>query len=508
MKPFWLWLGLSLCAGPLLAQSPVLHLKMDRESAAPRIRDHSRSGLRAELVGGLRFVPDRFGNGCRAIRFDGDGYLRLAHDDALNLPATFTTSVWVNLANDNWSQGLQWLTLVCKGETPDERPNSPAFRVQLTSGTASVNTASTKSIGTIQQVFPVNRWFHVALVYDGQRLTTYLDGRVYRSFALRDPIAPNREALNIGRDIPGNTELFVGTMDELKLFDRALRPQEVLALAQDDRDRKLGSACPAPPPPPPAQPSPPPPPASQAPPVPTPDWGAMTPAQPQPSAPPQPANPKPQPLPATPAPVASTPLPAPEPGRPTALAPTQPDDPYDFTGQPANNLVLLLDVSGSMNRAEKLPLLKAAFLDLVPNLRTADLVSVVTYAGGTKVLLDGVPATQSGKIARKIDKLDSNGKTRADKGLKKALRIARKHQRAGDNTRIILATDGKFDLDQLDPLVAELRSAGVALSIFSFGLKSAQDQAQLDELARRGQGNHQNIRPENVAEALLGEVRE
>jgi hypothetical protein len=92
------------CFSSLLAQSPVLHLKMDRESDAPRISDRSGQGRQAKLIGGVRFVPDRFGNDCRAIRFDGNGYLRVAHHDALNLPSSFTTSVWVNLANDNWSQ--------------------------------------------------------------------------------------------------------------------------------------------------------------------------------------------------------------------------------------------------------------------------------------------------------------------------------------------------------------------------------------------------------------------
>jgi Mg-chelatase subunit ChlD len=482
---------------------------MDREGPAPRqVSDQGRQGNHAQLVGSIEFVPNRFGADCRAVRFDGSSYLRVAHDPSLDLAQDFTLSTWVYLPTDNVLQGLKWLTLICKGETPGESEVSPAFRVQMTSATASVNTASTKSIGSIQQSYPIQRWFHFAAVCTDHTLFLYQDGYETARFALPDPLYPNQEPLDIGRDIPGNTEFFVGTMDDLRLFGQALSARDILALAQDQTDAKLGSACPSPSPPPP-------PPAVVA--VPTtrsssqptklPNWAKMTP-RPQPAiTPATPATPAVGPAPArAPKPLAESPtLPQPAPVDPSPAP--EPADPYNFQGLPANNLVLLLDVSGSMNRAEKLPLLKEALLNLVPHLREADRISVITYAGGTKVLLDGVPATDMKKISRAIDRLRSNGKTRADKGLSKALQIASKHHRPGDNNRIILATDAQFDLEPLDPIVADMRQAEVKLSIFSFGLKGSQEQAALNALAASGQGNYHQILPSNVDQALLSEAK-
>ncbi|MEM7655798.1 MAG: LamG domain-containing protein [Bacteroidota bacterium] len=237
----WMLLSLALSA---FGQKPVLHLLMDQEPSQS-LSDQSGKKNNAYLNGNLAFVPDRFGNDCRAIEFDGSsGYLSIPHDKSLSLSSSFTVSAWVMLPTGTRSQGLQWLTLVCKGENPQETAYSPAFRAQLTSATASVNTASTKTIGSIRQDFPMNRWFHVATVYDGYQLTIYADGREMGRYSLQDPIYANQEPLNIGRDIPGNKEFFKGMMDELKLFNDALTPAEVADLAQDQSSLGLGSACP------------------------------------------------------------------------------------------------------------------------------------------------------------------------------------------------------------------------------------------------------------------------
>lgn len=503
-----LLLGLSAL---LRAQTPVLHLKMDREGAG-QVSDRSAWGNHARLVGGLAFISDRFGNECRALHFDGQsGYLTVPHHRSLNLGNQFTVTAWVRLPNGLEHQGLQWLTLVCKGEQPVENDFSPAFRAQLTSATASVNTASTKTIGSIRQAFPTRRWFHVASVYRGDQLFIYVDGQEAGRYSVSDRIYTNREPLNVGRDIPGNVEHYQGELDDLKLYDQALSAAEVRKIFEDDRDQSLGSACPPPtvvttdP-----EPSPP---ATRGPDLP--DFGGMRP-RPQPSLPPAKTNPPTQPEPAepmAPAGVAEpTPIPAPFPDTlpvaPPTAPPVEPEPPISFVGYAPNNLTLVLDVSGSMNYPKKLPLLKEAFLQLLPYMRAEDKISVISYAGGVDVVLEGVPATDHARISRAIENLSSSGTTHGRRAVRRGYRLARQHFLPQGNNRVILATDGSFDLQGLYPLAADMAAEEIVLSVFSFGNSNAVRQQLMDEVARLGQGHHVNIEPGNVQEALLRETQQ
>jgi len=184
-----------------------------------------------------------------------------------------------------------------------------------------------------------------------------------------------------------------------------------------------------------------------------------------------------------------------------------PDDPYSFEGIAENNLILLLDVSGSMNQPNKLPLLKEALLELVSHMRTEDRISVISYAGGVKVVLNGIPATAQSVIRSQIESLASSGKTRSKKALKKAYKLAKQNYVEGGNNRIILATDGTFSLQELYPMADKIAEQDLYLSVFSFGKQSRYKQGHLDELGRRGRGNHENITRENVEKALLQEVK-
>jgi len=492
----WLIIALALGGAPLLAQQPVLHLKMDREGGTV-VSDQSRQGNDAQITGDLAFIPDRFGNACRALRFGGQGYLRVPHARSLNLDETFSVSVWAKLPYGLRAWGLQWLTIVCKGETPTESLRSPAFRAQLTSATASINTASTKSIGDIRLAFPTDRWFHVVLVYSGQKLTLYLDGQEVARYALKDPVGTNREPLNVGRDIPGNVEYYQGDMDELKLYDVALDAKQVARLYRDSSDQGLGSACPAEPV---ASPSPPAsaPKPAPAPPPRTPPFAQMKPRKEPEPEPPLVSEPAPEPQ-------------APTGARPPRADPTEPTpdpvDPYAFTGYAENNLTLLLDVSGSMKARDKLPLLKDAFLELLTHMRPEDRISVVTYAGGVDVVLKGVSASQPERIAKAIEELDSSGKTNGKQGLRRAYRVARNNFIHRGNNRVILATDGNFDLSDLYRLAENMAEDEIALSVFSFGQSNRFKQAYMDNLARKGQGNHARINRSNVEQALLREVK-
>ena len=186
---------------------------------------------------------------------------------------------------------------------------------------------------------------------------------------------------------------------------------------------------------------------------------------------------------------------------------SDPDDPFSFEGVAENNLILLLDVSGSMNQPDKLPLLKEALLELVSHMRTEDRISVITYAGGVKVVLDGIPATAQSVIRSRVEGLASSGKTRSKKALKKAYKLAKKNYLQGGNNRIILATDGSFNLQDLYPMADKIAEQDLYLSVFSFGKQSRFRLGHLEELSRRGRGNHENITRRNVEQALLREAK-
>jgi hypothetical protein len=194
--------------------------------------------------------------------------------------------------------------------------------------------------------------------------------------------------------------------------------------------------------------------------------------------------------------------------RPQLPAETPPsDDPYAFDNYAENNLVLLLDVSASMNKPGRLPLLKEAFLELITYMRPEDQISIVTYAGGVKVLLSGVPATDQARISGAIARLSSSGGTKGRRGLKKAYKVAGKNYIEGGNNRIIMATDGYFDVDKLYGLADRLSDDGISLSVFSFGKLFDRQISELERLVGQGQGNYQSITRDNVEEALLKEAK-
>lgn len=318
---------------PVVAQQPVLDLSFDKELSGV-ISDLSPKAHQVIMRGNLQFVPDRFGNDCRALFFDGNSsFLAVPHNRSLNM-SSFTVSAWVKLPATAMNE-LQWITLICKGENPIEDAYSPAYRAQLTSYTASVNTASTKSVGTINQTFPESSWFHMAMTYDGQQMTIYRNGVEVDKFYAGDQISDNSEPLNIGRDIPGNREFFEGTMDDLKLFPTVLNRNQIARLAADQSSNGLGSACP------PVVPQTPPRPrtpvASQTPTFtqPVPDFSGYSerPSTPATPAPGQPVAQTPPPVSRpTPTPQQQQPSPQPRP-RPTTT-PTQPMDQPDPEPEP------------------------------------------------------------------------------------------------------------------------------------------------------------------------------
>ncbi len=164
---------------------------------------------------------------------------------------------------------------------------------------------------------------------------------------------------------------------------------------------------------------------------------------------------------------------------------------------PPVNLVFLVDVSGSMNAPAKLPLLKASLKLLVDRLRPRDRVSLVTYASGTAVVLEATPGSEKARIANAIDALRAGGSTAGASGIALAYRMARQGFIAGGINRILLATDGDFnvgvtDFRQLKAMVEERRRSGVSLSTLGFGTGNINEHL-MEQLADAGDGAYSYI---------------
>lgn len=164
---------------------------------------------------------------------------------------------------------------------------------------------------------------------------------------------------------------------------------------------------------------------------------------------------------------------------------------------PPSNLVFLLDVSGSMNSPSKLPLLKNAFRLLVSNLRARDRVAIVVYAGAAGVVLPSTRGNNKAAIVAAIDRLSAGGSTAGGAGIELAYDIARRNFIQGGNNRVILATDGDFNVGTssegaLVRLIEKKRKSGVFLTVLGFGTGNYQD-SKMEKLADKGNGNHAYI---------------
>lgn len=173
-----------------------------------------------------------------------------------------------------------------------------------------------------------------------------------------------------------------------------------------------------------------------------------------------------------------------------------------------NNLVFLIDVSGSMRSSDKLGLLKTAFTYLTENIGDDDVISIVTYAGGERVVLDGCSGAKKDKILKAVNSLEASGSTNGEAGLKKAYQIAEKYYIEGGNNRIIMASDGDLNVgissvDGIKALVEEKRDAGVFMSVLGFGTGNYKDE-KMETIADCGNGVYYYIDSEIEAEKIFG----
>jgi len=179
----------------------------------------------------------------------------------------------------------------------------------------------------------------------------------------------------------------------------------------------------------------------------------------------------------------------------------------DTAERPPANLVFLLDVSGSMSDADKLPLVKTALAGLAGELSPKDKVSIVVYAGAAGMVLE--PTNDTAKIRRALDSLNAGGSTAGGAGIELAYRIAEDNFIKGGVNRVILATDGDFnvgisDTKALIELIEKKRDSGITLTTLGFG-QNNYNEAMMEQIANKGNGNYAYIDNALEAKKVLGE---
>lgn len=177
---------------------------------------------------------------------------------------------------------------------------------------------------------------------------------------------------------------------------------------------------------------------------------------------------------------------------------------------PASNLVFLLDVSGSMDEPDKLPLVKQSLSLLADQLRPNDRVAIVVYAGAAGLVLESTPGSDKVRIKEALGNLQAGGSTAGGEGIALAYATARKHFIPGGNNRVILCTDGDFNVgpdseQELVNIIENERKSGVYLTVLGFGTGNYQD-GKMQSLADKGNGNHGYI--DGLSEAKKLFIRE
>lgn len=179
----------------------------------------------------------------------------------------------------------------------------------------------------------------------------------------------------------------------------------------------------------------------------------------------------------------------------------------DIDSLQQSNLVFLIDVSGSMDMPNRLPLLKSAFRLLVNNLREKDSVAIVVYGGVSGVMLNTTCGAEKEKILKALDELTPGGNTPGESGIKLAYSVARNHFIKNGNNRVILATDGDFNVgmkteDELNELITSQQESGIYLTCLGVGMGNYKD-SKIQTLAKKGNGNFAYLDNFKEAEKVL-----
>jgi Ca-activated chloride channel family protein len=179
----------------------------------------------------------------------------------------------------------------------------------------------------------------------------------------------------------------------------------------------------------------------------------------------------------------------------------------DYSEAEASNLVFLMDVSGSMNSANKLPLVKQSLNKLLDQLSEKDRIAIVVYAGAAGLVLPSTPASDKATIKKALDNLQAGGSTAGGAGIKLAYQTALDNLIEDGNNRVILCTDGDFNIGassdaEMVRLIEEKRDSGVFLTICGFGMGNYKD-SKMEKIANNGNGNYYYIDQEKEAEKVF-----
>lgn len=227
-------------------QDIIAHYPFDNN--AMDISGNNNNGI---MIGGVQAAADRFGNPCGALLFNGmDGYIEVPNSRTLKSPVnTFSATCWFKMQTTTYN----WLTMICKGGNSVETPDNPQYRVQVfqspSQSTVSLNTEFTEYDNSFNShLFQNDIWNFYALVYDGENVKTYLNGREIWRFSYSNPLVQNDEPLHIAKDIPGAIEFFNGCLDDLRIFSSALDEKEVVKIYNDNAyasfDHDFNLLCP------------------------------------------------------------------------------------------------------------------------------------------------------------------------------------------------------------------------------------------------------------------------
>lgn len=201
--------------------------------------DESGQSNHGSIVGNVTPVMDRFGNDCSAMHFDGRSYIVVPTSASLESPSReVSITAWFKLEEgsiDDRTQ-LEWVTVVCKSDQRAEDDDAPQYRLQLTERTISLNTEFTEELN---ESWKLDQWYFLAMTYNGSMVKAYLDGEPFFSFPYFGALDKTAAPLEIGRDMPGNEEYFVGSLDDIFIFDRALSEREIQKIFKDKTNKKL-----------------------------------------------------------------------------------------------------------------------------------------------------------------------------------------------------------------------------------------------------------------------------
>ncbi len=197
--------------------------------------DFSGNNNDGRFIGGVKTIPDRFGNPCGALHFNGKGgYIEVPSSPSLKSALnSITVTCWFKLDSTSFTKGNKWLTLICKGSYFEETYNNPQYRVQFyqssAQSTVSINTDFTEyDTNYVNNRFSFGQWYFYALVFDGRTVKAFLNNMKIWEFHYNKTFSANDDPLNIGRDVPGDLEYFCGALDDLRIYNAALSETEIV----------------------------------------------------------------------------------------------------------------------------------------------------------------------------------------------------------------------------------------------------------------------------------------